>query len=476
MATANPTVELRDRLLGQIAYIFSEYKFLALLLIAGFLVRVWATRWPPFPIDMNDWIAWGERMRSVGPSAFYSEGIFADYAPGYIYIFGLSAWAKHTFFESASQETYYFLHRLPPILFDLGIAALVYITVNQARKKKLAQSATNTKKGKKKEKPKSQRRYYGWLVPTLAAACFLFSPVVWFNSAAWGQLDSSFTFFMVLSVVLLLRDRPVGAVVAYVLGFFLKPQAVTLAPVIAVFLLMRYKPLEWAKFAGAGIVTAFIVLFPFFGFASFFRLVGVLRKSVEVYPYTSMYMYNFWGIFYRFWTNDTTTLIAGMPARRIGTLLYLVGIAIGVVLMIRQLRKTTDEPKTVFFFATYFTFMAVMLLTRMHERYIYPALPFLLAYAFLYQIERQRKEKLAAYFLNLPFAIYLVVTVLHWMALYYVYNYYIHLLNKTSVDQSNVFFYFVERYPHLWSLLMLATFLIFTVSIFKWPLAKKAHG
>src|SRR5881628_1590706 len=189
MATANATLQtllglisrlwkltverargLPDKVLSQIAYIFSEYKFLALLLIAGFLVRVWATRWPPFPIDMNDWIAWGERMRSVGPAAFYSEGIFADYAPGYIYIFGLSAWAKHTFFESASQETYYFLHRLPPILFDLGIAALVYVTVNQARKTKLAQSATNTKKGKKKEKPKSQRRYYGWLVPTLAAA------------------------------------------------------------------------------------------------------------------------------------------------------------------------------------------------------------------------------------------------------------------------------------------------------------------
>src|ERR1043166_6512934 len=154
MTTANATGELRDKLLSQIAYIFSEYKFLALLLIAGFLVRVWATRWPPFPMDMNDWIVWGERMRSVGPAAFYSEGIFTDYAPGYIYIFGLSAWAKQTFFESASQETYYFLHRLPPILFDLGIAALIYITVEQARSHKLAQpvATTKTKKGKKKQK------------------------------------------------------------------------------------------------------------------------------------------------------------------------------------------------------------------------------------------------------------------------------------------------------------------------------------
>ena len=142
--------------------------------------------------------------------------------------------------------------------------------------------------------------------------------------------------------------------------------------------------------------------------------------------------------------------------------------------MIRQLRKTTDEPKTVFFFATYFTFMAVMVLTRMHERYIYPALPFLLAFAFLYQIQRQRKEKLAAYFLNLPFAIYLIVTALHWMALYYVYTYYINF--KTGVDQSHVFFHFIERYPNYWSFLMLVTFLIFMVSIFKWPIAKKAHG
>jgi dolichyl-phosphate-mannose-protein mannosyltransferase len=479
MATANAALHTRDKILSEIVSFFAEYKFLMLLLIAGFLVRVWAaTHWQPFPIDMNDWIAWGERMRSVGPRAFYSGGIFADYAPGYIYVFGLSAWAKHAFFESSSQETYYFLHRLPPILFDLGIAALIYITVDQARKHKLAQpvATAKTKKGKKKAKAQPRGRDYGRLVPIIAASCFLFSPVTWFNSAAWGQLDSSFTFFMVLSVVFLLRDRPMLAVIAYVLGFFLKPQAVTLAPLLAVYLLMRYTPIDWAKFAAAGIVTAFIVIFPFFGFASFIRLVGVLSKSVEVYPYTSMYMYNVWGVFYRFWTNDTTTIIAGMPARRIGTLLFLIGVAIGVVLMIREMRKTTDEPKTLYFFATYFTFMPVMVLTRMHERYIFPALPFLLGFAFLYQIGRQRKEKLAAYFLNLPFALYVAVTVLHWFALYYVYHYYVALLKKTSVDQSNIFFYFVERWPHLWSLLMLVTFLIFTLSIFKWPIPKKAHG
>src|SRR5437870_11273979 len=74
MATANATVELRDRLLGQIAYIFSEYKFLALLLIAGFLVRVWATRWKPFPIDMNDWIAWASACVRSGPAPSTRKG------------------------------------------------------------------------------------------------------------------------------------------------------------------------------------------------------------------------------------------------------------------------------------------------------------------------------------------------------------------------------------------------------------------
>lgn len=456
----------------------SKYKSLGLLLIAGLLVRFWAMRWPPFVIDINDWIAWGERVRDVGPRNFYSETVFSDYTPGYIYVMWLTAWIKKTFFATASIETYYFLYRLPSILFDLGTTTLIYITVEQALEKRSAQPGSPTRKRKKGKQNQSQDRDYSRLVPVLAAACFLFNPAVIFNSATWGQVDASFTFLLFLSLFLLLRERPELAIITYVLAFVVKPQSISLAPLIAVVLLTRYRPLEWAKFSAIGIGVAFIALFPFFGVFAFPRLLTLLSKSVETYPYTSMYMYNVWSLFHNFWVSDTTTLIAGVSARRVGILLYLAGIVAGVVLLVRQLRRTSDQKTTLFFFATYFTFLPVMVLTRMHERYIYPMLPFLLTFAFLYQIQRQpqRKWRLPAYFLNTPFVVYLIVTVLHGMAMYYVYLYYTHLLNKTSVDRSNILFYLIEDHRTLWSAVMLMTFFVVTLSVSKWSSQKKVPG
>lgn len=130
----------------------SKYKSLGLLLIAGLLVRFWAMRWPPFLIDMNDWIAWGERVLAVGPRHFYSETVFSDYTPGYIYVMWLTAWIKQTFFAAASVETYYFLYRLPSILFDLGTTTLIYITVEQALEKRFAQPGGPTKKRKRRNR------------------------------------------------------------------------------------------------------------------------------------------------------------------------------------------------------------------------------------------------------------------------------------------------------------------------------------
>lgn len=184
------------------------------------------------------------------------------------------------------------------------------------------------------------------------------------------------------------------------LAFIVKPQSISLAPLIAVVLLTRYRPLEWAKFSAIGIVVTFIVLFPFFGISAFPRLFALLSKSVETYPYATLYMYNVWSLFYNFWVSDTTPFILGISARRLSLLLYIAGIVAGVALLVRQLRKTSDQRTTLFFFATYFTFLPVMVLTRMHERYIYPLLPFLVTFAFLYQIQRQpqRKWKLGAFF------------------------------------------------------------------------------
>jgi len=462
-----------------------RYNSLLIVLIAAFVVRVWAgATWPPFPIDMNDWIAWGEHVRSVGPGGFYTDKIFADYAPGYVYVMWLTAAIKHAFFETSSVETYYFLYRLPPILFDLGTTWLIFFTIERKLRQELetaGAAAAEMRKGKKIKRAAERiaKQVDARVVATLAAACYAFNPAIIFNSAVWGQVDASFTFLMFLSLVLLLDDRIEWATVAYVVAFLVKPQSISLAPLLGVAALMRFPVVRLVKAALTGIVLAFILLFPFFGVGGFPRLIALLSKSVETYPYTSMFMYNLWGVF-GFWQSDVTQTFAGLTLRSVGTLLYVAGVLAGAVLLFRQLRRTRDDVYTLFFFATYFTFLPVMVLTRMHERYLHPALPFLLVFAFLsvaksfHEQGKTAARSLAPYMLSTSFVVYVALTLLHTMNLYHVYTYYVNLINKTSIDPSNSMYYFIEGYGKLWSLLTLLIFALVGTLLMHWSLTSAA--
>ncbi len=457
-----------------------KYRALLIVLVGGFVVRVWAgATWPPFPIDMNDWIAWGEHVRGAGPAGFYTDKIFADYAPGYVYVMWLTAAIKHRFFETSSVETYYFLYRLPPILFDLGTTWLIFSTIERRLRQEFETAgATATLKSKKKKRAAEAlvKRIDAGAVATLAAACYAFNPAIIFNSAIWGQVDASFTFLMFLSLVLLLDDRIEWATAAYVVAFLVKPQSISLAPLLGIAALLRFPVTRLVKAALAGVGLAFVILFPFFGVAGFPRLIALLSKSVETYPYTSMFMYNLWGVF-GFWQSDVTQTFAGLPLRSVGTLLYVTGVLAGAVLLFRQLRRTRDDVYTLFFFAAYFTFLPVMVLTRMHERYLYPVLPFLLVFAFLYAARNsheQARRSFVPYISSTPFVVYGALTLLHTMNLYHVYTYYVNLINKTSIDASNSLYYFIEGYGKLWSVLTLAIFALIATMLARWSLLAPA--
>jgi dolichyl-phosphate-mannose-protein mannosyltransferase len=434
---------------------------LALIIILGLAVRLWAMRWPPFPTDMNAWIAWGEHVLRAGPSGFYTDTLFSDYAPGYVYVMWLTAAIKHTFFASADVGTYHFLYRFPPILFDLATTALIFLVV-----KRVAEEAPQPIE-------RAQTGRGSLALAGIAALCYVLNPAIIINSAVWSQIDASFTFFMLLTTMLLLRGKLEGAAVSYVVAFLIKPQAISLLPVIAVLVLMRYPVRRWLVAGGIAIVIAYSILFPFLGLNAFGRLVALLNKSIETYPYTSLFTFNLWGI-YGFWKDDTVQLGAGISLRLFGTLLYLVGIVYGVTLMIRQLRRTSSDMHTVFFFGTYFTFLPVMVMTRMHERYLYPVLPFLIIFAFNYYLRslRERAAHPIRSVLNAPFLLYIAIAALHTINLYYVYLYYLYY-NSGGVPRSMTFFYFIEQNARLWSVLSLLIFLAIALSGPDWSLPRR---
>jgi len=84
-------------------------------------------------------------------------------------------------------------------------------------------------------------------------------PTVVLNGAYWGQCDSIYAFFAVLSIYLALSDRPVDAMIAITASFAFKLQAVFVMPIFFVFLVA--KKINW-KHLFVFPLTYLILMFP----------------------------------------------------------------------------------------------------------------------------------------------------------------------------------------------------------------------
>jgi Gpi18-like mannosyltransferase len=82
-------------------------------------------------------------------------------------------------------------------------------------------------------------------LPYMAALGLLFLPTVWFNSAVWGQCDVMFAACLLATLLYLIVQRPLAAMVAFGIACALKPQAIFFVPLLAGWSL-RYR--IWIKY------------------------------------------------------------------------------------------------------------------------------------------------------------------------------------------------------------------------------------
>jgi len=71
-------------------------------------------------------------------------------------------------------------------------------------------------------------------IPFLAATAYFAAPSIMLNSSYWGQVDSLYVFFLLLSLYYLLTEKPFAALLAFGLSFSVKAQAVFFLPFLAV--------------------------------------------------------------------------------------------------------------------------------------------------------------------------------------------------------------------------------------------------
>lgn len=71
-----------------------------------------------YTYDMSCFVAWGDKLASEGPAAFYSADYFADYPPGYILVLGLVSLVRKALQLSYESRWTYFLLALIPAICD----------------------------------------------------------------------------------------------------------------------------------------------------------------------------------------------------------------------------------------------------------------------------------------------------------------------------------------------------------------------
>ncbi|MEI7025190.1 glycosyltransferase family 39 protein [Paenibacillus sp. y28] len=320
---------------------------LAVMVLAGLAVRfVMAYQIPGFDIDVGTFKAWAGIVASEGPGKFYSSASFSDYPPGYmyvLYVIGLLQRGLALGWDSAAMNI---LIKTPAMLADAAIAILLYRWAEAGKQTQLALGA---------------------------AALVLFNPAFLINSAAWGQVDSFFALFVILFVRWLERDKWPAAGIIYALAVLIKPQALLFGPLIALIMWRRRRWQEGALGALYGLAAFVLGALPFTGLTGLPKLGGLYFNTLASYPYASLNAYNL------------MSLAGGnfvQLSERFGPLTYgtwsivLMAGTYAAVAWLYLKSKDTNERLALLAGAT--IILVFVLTAKMHERYLFYALPLLI--------------------------------------------------------------------------------------------------
>jgi Gpi18-like mannosyltransferase len=310
------------------------------LLLFSLLVRVLLFPLPGYKGDLSTFAAWFNAAAEHGIRVFYNV-VWSDYPPFNVYLFWIfGSLAKQL---SLSGTNLVYLIKLLPNLFDTATAFLVFTFV---------------------------RKRLDFKISLLATALYAFNPAVIFNAAVWGQYDAIYTFFLILSLMLLLASKPKLSAVAFTVGLLTKPQSIALASLI---MFLIFKKHGWRSLLTsllASATTIFVVIIPFEWSNPITFLTNIYFGAYGGYVVTTANAFNLWALG-GLWRPDTQGFLF-LNLYTIGWIMF--GALVVFALYVLHKRLDASGELLILFSAFIFFFGFFMLPTRIHERYLFPAL------------------------------------------------------------------------------------------------------
>lgn len=304
---------------------------LLLLLVVGLVIRLAVLDVPGHPGDSIVMMRWAEGMAQYGPLHFY-EHDGAVY-PALLYAY----WPLGVLFDGADLARAIKVLSLP---FDLALGVAVYLVA---------------------------RQMVGRIRALIAPAIYLLNPSVLLAGPVWGQVDAAGALAYLLALLAAFAGRFGAAGALGILATMIKPQFGLVALPICVLAVNAWRATGRVEpiirgLAGA-VIGYLVVAIPLrldpISFVS--RAAGVAADK----PVTSANAPNLWGLLVGYSLPDARYVV-------IGAGLLLLGLAASLL----PLRYNRDL-RTVLAVGLFLVLAFYILPTRIHERYLFPAIAIL---------------------------------------------------------------------------------------------------
>jgi len=291
--------------------------------------------------DISCFKAWAAEVSSKGMANFYLLNGLRDYPPGYMYILYIIGKIQILFSLDWNSSFMLLIMKLPSIAADIISSYMIFSL--------------------------SKKRLGSYLALGLCSI-YALNPAIIYNSAVWGQIDGLFTMFILLMLLLAMKERLVEASMIYIIALLIKPQTLIFTPILLLAFIKKRNIKILAYSAIASISLFIILILPFSLKQNVFWIFSKYTSTLSSYPYGSLNGFNVFAFIGGNWKLDTTKIMLLSYSTWSSISIAFTVLFGGIVFF-----KSKLEGKLPYI--AFFTIISVfMLTTKMHERYMFPAI------------------------------------------------------------------------------------------------------
>jgi Gpi18-like mannosyltransferase len=298
------------------------------------------------------WDIWAKTNRALlavtlGPTRIYDPGLPVDaYPPGSVYLLWFSGWLGKLLEPTA--DGFRVIVETPPLVADVLIGLTLYF------------AAWRDGRG---------------LRALIVMMLFALNPALIFDTVIWGQSDSVVALAMIVSAILILSGRYRLGWSAAALAILAKPQALAFAVPMGLWTLFNAGVAECGWCAAVFVGTIVLGIIPYQIGHPWDWIVNVYKDLGTRFSEASVGAFNFMGLIGGMGTPDSDNAI-GVSYRALG--LSIVSAVYLVVSYMLWRARSASAAMLATFVALFGVFMFA---PRMHERYLYYPLVFLIPIA-----------------------------------------------------------------------------------------------